>query len=225
MNSNNQLWDDFCLQHKVIEKGVPLFEVNERIVKTFKYGKNNRNMLMRSTEMESFLINEVQKVINDYENKTEKYDGLIYMMFWKKDNKAIPLYIGKSEKYGKKNGNLSQNIKNIRSNKANFCRWGNNYAYHIGDLSAVVCEGHPDNKKSKKYFKWADLLFEDYQSISPILKNNTYFWIKAWSKEEIGVWKEFGNTSLTFLEYLLIGLASSIFTKTLLNEEGVNRSL
>ncbi|KRF67622.1 hypothetical protein ASG99_15075 [Bacillus sp. Soil768D1] len=73
MNNKIQLWENFCLQHKVIEKGVPLFEVNEGIVKTFNSGSNNLSMLKRSVQMESLLIDEVQKVIDDYEEKTEKY--------------------------------------------------------------------------------------------------------------------------------------------------------
>ncbi|KAA9022941.1 hypothetical protein [Niallia endozanthoxylica] len=223
MNNKINIWDDFCSIHKIIEQGVPLFDEVNGIVKTFKYGKNQRNILKRSSQMDSLIIEEVEKVVSDYNQKTEKYDGLIYIMFWKEDSKVIPLYIGKSEKYGKNGGNLSQNIKNIRGNQANFCRWGNNYAYHIGDLSAVVCKEHPTNKMTKKYRKWADMLFKEFPSEVPRLKKETYFWIKAWSKDDIGVWKEFGNTSLTFLEYLLIGLASDIYPEFLLNEEGVNR--
>lgn len=45
---------------------------------------------MRITQMESLLINEVQKVIIDFEEMTEKYDGVIYMMFWKNANSVIP---------------------------------------------------------------------------------------------------------------------------------------
>jgi hypothetical protein len=38
-----------------------------------------------------------------------------------------------------------------------------------------------------------------------------------------GLWKSYGATSLTFLEYQLIGVASDLFADTLLNTEGVNR--
>jgi hypothetical protein len=46
-----------------------------------------------------------------------------------------------------------------------------------------------------------------------------WFWTKAWRHDEVGVWKEFGLTRLTFLEYLLIGLASAVFPHALLNRE------
>jgi hypothetical protein len=37
---------------------------------------------------------------------------------------------------------------------------------------------------------------------------------------DIGVWQEFGPTRLSFLEYLLIGLASALFPSEILNREG-----
>ncbi|PRX17187.1 hypothetical protein BX659_1572 [Orenia metallireducens] len=218
-----KIWNDFCKEYNVLEKGVPLFETDGLFVNSFDYGKKVRKILKRNEEMENLVISEVNKVIDDFNSGKEDYEGLIYMMYWKRDNGVIPLYIGKSEKYGRKGGNLSINIANIERNRGKFCRWGYNYAYHIGDLSAIVLPGHSDKKKNRKYKEWGDRLFEEVNSITPKLREETYFWIRAWRKEDIGPWEEFGQTSLTFLEYLLIGLASDIFTDTLLNYEGVNR--
>lgn len=67
------------------------------------------------------------------------------MMYWMIEDQVVPLYIGKAEKYGKKGKNLSQNMT---KGNANFCRWGYNYQYHLGDLSAVVCEGHAQEKRT-----------------------------------------------------------------------------
>jgi hypothetical protein len=36
----------------------------------------------------------------------------------------------------------------------------------------------------------------------------------------VGLWTEYGETSLTFLEYQLVGVASDLFPDTLLNTEG-----
>jgi hypothetical protein len=47
--------------------------------------------------------------------------------------------------------------------------------------------------------------------------------MKAWRRDEVGIWEDFGQTRLTFLEYLLIGVASSVFPDDLLNIEGQNR--
>ena len=143
-------------------------------------------------------------------------------MYWKEGNDVIPLYIGKSEKLGKRK-NLSENIKDIARNNGKFCRWGYNYAYHIGDLSAVVCMGHEESKKRVKYRKSAEKLFIDFPSKSPRLKRQVWFWLAAWRNGDTGIWKEYGATSLTFLEYLLIGITSDLFRDYLLNEEGVNR--
>ena len=184
-----------------------------------------RCLLRRSGEMEALVAGEVSKVLEDHGSESDLFEGLIYMMFHRDGKEIIPLYIGKSEKFGKSSGRLSTNIAGIKITKGNrgkFCRWGNNYAYHIGDLSAVVCTGHPETKKTNKYKKWAKLLFTDYPSASPRLRKPVYFWLTAWKKDEIGIWEEFGPTSLTFLEYQLIGVASRL-SKRLLNDEGVNR--
>ncbi|MFD2171012.1 hypothetical protein [Tumebacillus lipolyticus] len=172
--------------------------------------------------MDRLVIGEVNRVIADFESEAGRYDGVIYMMYRERQGNVVPLYIGKSEKLGKNGGNLSANIKNIEKNP-NFCRWGYNYAYHLGDLSAVICPGHDDTRHTRKYEKWAKALFEMIPSDQPTLKEPIFFWMKAWSPEWTGVWKEFGPTSLTFLEYLLIGLASDLYPEQLLNDEGVNR--
>ena len=132
--------------------------------------------------------------------------------------------MAKAETLGKKGGNLSANIKGIKTNTSNFARWGDNYAYHIGDLSAAVLPGHNQKKVTDKYYDWAGSLFEKHPTDTPILKRQVFFWTKAWSSKNLGPWVEFGPTRLTFLEYLLIGLASSAFGDVLLNREGRNRA-
>ncbi|MBD3882467.1 hypothetical protein IFO70_11915 [Phormidium tenue FACHB-886] len=49
--------------------------------------------------MESLVVQEVNKVLWDFQAGTDEYEGLIYMMFWCNGQQVIPLYIGKSEKY------------------------------------------------------------------------------------------------------------------------------
>ncbi|WNQ12063.1 hypothetical protein MJA45_03095 [Paenibacillus aurantius] len=221
MENKRLLWRSFCYEHQVFERSVPLFQTSfTNNVDVFPYGANRRLLLKRSDVMESLVRQQSTTVIDDYHNRTDQYDGLIYMMLWKLEGEIIPLYIGKAEKYGKKGGNLSENMK---GDSGKFCRWGYNYAYHIGDLSAVVCPDHLPEKRTRKYKKWAEKLFETIQTDSPVLRQQTYFWISPWSKDWTGIWKDYGKTSLTFLEYLLIGVASEIYSDTLLNDEGVNR--
>ena len=173
--------------------------------------------------MEKLILSETDKLVDDWKNEKDELDGLIYMMFLKDSGNVLPLYIGKAETIGKGNRNLSANIKNLHQDLSNFARWGDNYAYHIGDLSAAVLSGHATNKINRKYLDWAKALFNKFPTSRPQLKQKVYFWTTAWNKTDIGVWKEFGSTRLTFLEYLLIGVASSVFPDLLLNREGQNR--
>jgi len=217
-----KIFNDFVEKYN-IDTNCNLFDIDENLnVNTILYGKT-KLVLKRSSSMEKQLILEVNKVINDYNNQSLIYDGLIYMMYKKIDNKIVPLYIGKSEKFGKNKQNLSINIKNIEKNNDKFCRWGYNYSYHIGDLSAIVLNGHNESKITNKYNSWADSIFRGTKTNHPQLKTNIYFWIKAWSNDDIGLWNEFGKTSLTFLEYQMIGVCSKLFPDDLLNFEGVNR--
>lgn len=229
-----KLWNNFCHRYFDSKLGIPLFSTNENIVNIKKYGKNDRLILQRSEEMENLVIEEVSKVIQDFEAGTDIYEGLIYTMYYREksdDNRdlVVPLYIGKSEKFGKQGNNLSANIKGINNNgnKGYFCRWGDNYAYHIGDLSAVVCPNHPQKKIQRKYQNWASLLFDnypaEYPTNTPRLKKDVFFCIHAWQKGSIGIFPEFGDTTLTALEYQLISVAATLFPESLLNQEGVNR--
>ncbi len=224
MNNHIDIWNNFCTTEHIIENSVPLFEHINNLVKIKKIGqKSKRSILCRSLNMENLIQTEVDKLVLDWNRKEDTLDGLIYMMFFIDNNKVKPLYIGKTETIGKGDRNLSVNIKNLHKNFSKFARWGDNYAYHIGDLSAVVLTDHQENKLNKKYRDWANSLFFDFPSTTPRLKQEVYFWTKAWSKDNIGIWKDFGKTRLTFLEYLMIGVASSVFPNLLLNREGQNR--
>ena len=97
-------------------------------------------------------------------------------------------------------------------------------AYHLGDLSAAVLPGHLPGKASPKYRRWARALFQEVPVASPRLRQPVRFWCTAWGPGSPGIWPEFGACSLSFAEYLLIGVASLLFPGDLLNDEGVNRA-
>ena len=221
-SSRQTLWIDFCENQKVLKQSVPLFKTDGNQVQLHQHGKDRRLILKRSPEMENMVIAEANKLIKDFETHSHFYDGVIYMMFLHQDDQIVPLYIGKSEKFGKK-GNLSANIKGISPTQSFFARWGYGYAYHMGDLSAWVCPEHQEKKKSPKYERWAKKIFKDFPSRQPTLREPVFFWMKAWSKTDIGIWREYGATPLSFLEYLLIGVAGALFPNDLLNEEGIGR--
>ena len=217
--NHEKIWDSFCARLNVFSHSVPLFKTDSKLaVETINIGKADRSVLCRSDEMEDLVIKQVNILLEDVKTKNNQYDGLIYMMHYIDKKSIKPLYIGKAETKGRKNP-VSVNIKNISKNKNKFARWGDNKQYHIGDLSDVVLGG----EQNPKYQNWASVLFETSPSDKPILRHQTYFWCMAWSPEYTGIWEEFGKTRLTFLEYLMIGVASSAFGDLLLNSEGKNR--
>lgn len=225
MKDHRQIWDAFCELHNVNESSVLLFEASsDGVVAARKIGlTRERRVLKRSVKMESAIREECAKLISDWQQGTFLFDGLIYMIGLRNSGGFRPLYIGKTETLGKNNGNISANIKDVDHDTSKFACWGDNYAYHIGDLSAVVLPGHETKYQHQKYQKWAEVLFNGFPSDAPTLKQPVYFWAKAWPHNALGPWQEFGATRLTFLEYLLIGLASSAFGNELLNREGHNR--
>ena len=214
------LWDAFCTYHTIANVAVPLFAQANGTVVTSAHGHDHRVLLRRSHAMEALVIREVSNVLTP----TSDSDGLLYMMLWLDGRIVLPLYIGKAGRYGRGAGNVSANLLAIARNFGKFARWGSNYAYHIGDLSAAVCPDHAPLRITPKYRRWAERLFVEAPSEHPRLRRPVHFWCTAWSPTSRSIWTDFGSTSLAFEEYLLIGVASLLFPDTLLNTEGVNRS-
>ncbi len=226
MSTTLSLWNRWCEAQNVLAGSVPLFDCDHsRRVLTRRIGSSNpRPVLCRHPEMDALMLLQTALLVDDWKSKQNQYDGIIYMMFVPQTNgEILPLYIGKAETLGKRDGNLSANLTGIEKDRSKFARWGDNYQYHIGDLSAAALAGHPVGKISPKYSRWAEDLFDEIPTENPRLKEDVRFWVKAWKTTDIGIWSEMSPTRLTFLEYLLIGVASSIFGDRLLNAEGRNR--
>ncbi len=222
--SDKKFWANFAARKSIASNGVLLFDHSENlIVRTKKIGRDKREVLKRSNAMDKLILEETDKLVADWESGANEYDGIVYVMYLQRSDTTLPLYIGKAETLGKGEGNLSANIKGLHSSSQKFARWGDNYQYHIGDLSAVVLFGHKDKYQNNKYRDWASSLFLEFPTSKPTLKEPVYFWTTAWKKTETGPWQDFGATRLTFLEYLLIGIASAEFPEDLLNREGQNR--
>jgi len=215
MTTKKEIWQDWTNRYIDTENPVPLFETDENLTVEYKqYGQNDRRILKRNESMESRLREEGRKVINDWSTTDDTYDGLIYLMYWLQDEQVVPLYIGKAGKHGRDNESLSSNLEDLRgSSTRKFARWGDAHFYHIGNLSAIIFD-HEKNQK-QKYRNWVDRLFEQDRQ----LKQQTYFWTKAWDQADVGLYHDF-EVPLEQLEYQLIGLASDIYEDQLLNEEG-----
>ena len=226
MSTTLSLWNRWCEAQNILADSVPLFDCDDSSrVRTRQIGSSNpRPVLCRHPEMDALMLQQTALLVDDWKSKQNQYDGIIYMMFAPQTNgEILPLYIGKAETLGKGDGNLSANLVRIDKDRSKFARWGDNYQYHIGDLSAAALAGHPFEKISPKYSRWAADLFDEIPSENPRLREDVRFWVKAWRTTDIGIWSEMSPTRLTFLEYLLIGVASSIFGARLLNAEGRNR--
>lgn len=144
--TKQEVWDEWVEQYAGGDDYVPLFETDsEGIVQTIAYGRDGRPILQRSDEMEALLRSEGAKVVDDWKDSDDTYEGLIYMMYTLDRATLIPRYVGKAGKYGRDGEGLSANLRNIRTNSSKFARWGNGYAYHIGELSAALLEHHLDN--------------------------------------------------------------------------------
>jgi hypothetical protein len=214
------IWDRFCSRFNVFDLAVPLFATDtEGHVQSKTIGKDGRLVLKRHEQCDRFILGVTDQLVHDWQEKEHQFDGMLYLMGWKKEGQFIPLYIGKTESLGKGDRNLSVNIKSLHTDKTKFARWGDGYSYHVGDLSACVLPGHDESKKTLKYQSWAECLFDT----GTHLRHPVYFWAVAWKSDETGVWDEYGSTSLALLEYLLIGVAGGL-SNCLLNREGIARA-
>lgn len=220
--SKLKLWHGFLASNRVEEDSVPLFATTGGVVSTMAYGRDGRRVLQRSPEMDVRMRSLGKELIGEFETGEVVHDGILYLMFRRDSGSAVPLYFGKAEVFGKQKGRLSVNISDLPSGDGMFGRWGYNYAYHLGDLSAVTLPGHPEDKKTLKYQDWRRALFADRDTEIRI-QGDVRFWACLWGPECPSVWRDYGATRLAFEEYLLIGVASDLFPNQLLNREGRNR--
>lgn len=175
--SRLSLWRSFCQRYRISEESVPPFECDEgRFVLTKEIGiSRRRKILKRSPAMDALMRKEVAKVVEDHKAATALHDGIIYMMHFKGDDgEVVPCYIGKSETLGKTSGVLSANLERLATDTSKFGRWGDNYAYHIGDLSSVVLPGHGVEVQTAKYRSWATALFEGVNTDRPRLRRPVF---------------------------------------------------
>ena len=105
------IWDSFRRGRRVLERSAPLFAEVGGVVAVLPRVNGRPPVLARSPAMEALLISETCKVLDDYASGAGNYEGLVYMMFWPEEcGRALPLYVCKSEKYGRGGGDLSANI-------------------------------------------------------------------------------------------------------------------
>ena len=109
------LWDRFCAEHRVAERGVPLFAaMPDGSVEVFPYGRDGRPMLRPSAAMEAMVVETVDAVLAA---KPSEAEGLIYMVHRPDEQgRVTPLHIGKAGRHDRSGAAVSANIASIRAN-------------------------------------------------------------------------------------------------------------
>ena len=105
------IWDKFCSRFSISETCVPLFATDaEGDVQQKHVGKDQRPILKRSDECEAMILSVTDLLVDDWENRTNQFDGMLYMMGLKEANKFVPLYIGKSKTCTQTNPSLLDGV-------------------------------------------------------------------------------------------------------------------
>lgn len=217
------LCDRFCAEHRIAERGVPLFAAaTDGSVEVFPYGRDGRPMLRRSAAMEAMVVEAVETVLAAAPAEAE---GLLHMMHrLGEDGGVVPLCVGKAGRHGRSGAAVSANIAALRANAGRSARRGHNHACRLGDLSAAALPGHSPLKVQPKYGRWARRLFREAPAAAARLREDVRSRCARWGRRSPNIWREFGACPLAFAEYLLIGVAGLLFPGGLLNDEGVNRA-
>jgi len=147
--------------------------------------------------------------------KDATWQGLLYVMGWGSASTFQPLYTGKAERKGKTQA-VSSNLARIRSNFAQFARWGDDIARHIGALSQALFDFAGYQPPTPKYKRWAAALFDSKDP--PHLKQPVSLFLTPWTDGCAGPSGLAG--SLPSVEKEVIALASVQFPDTLLNVDG-----
>lgn len=192
-------------------RAAPLFDTDGLIVSTHARGSTGeRRVLTRSAAFDSAMIDVVESGLQD-----DRWQGLVYLMGWGEHTAFVPLYIGKAEKRGKSQ-TISANLKNLRSNHGFFARWGYNTDYHVGDLSHAMFEWSAYRAPTKKYRRWAEVLFASYDP--PVLRAPVTMLLLPWFEDSRG--PSGFVTSVAAAEKEVIALASALHGERLLNVDG-----
>ena len=202
--TSQEIWSKFCSEHKVMTQAVELFDLDKNgYVETIKIGKD-KEFIRRSSLMEDLVPREVAKLRNDFEALTNEFDGVIYMIGKKNNTIFCPLYIGKSEKFGKRKQNFSTNL-NCGQSESSLLD-GVTVMYIMGGLSARKFTELLKIQVRKKYQGWAGLIFTNTLSMKLTLETAVWFWMKAWKKENLSPWKEIGPVGVAghqlYFDYL-----------------------
>ena len=202
----NQL--DAWLTRHIHDCTAPLFAETNLRVETVSIGALTK--LRRHPPFDALMIETVEQGL-----AAASWQGIAYVMHWRRSDGTVPLYVGKTERRGVKH-EVSGNIRNIRANTHKFGRWGYGIAYHIGDLSHAMLGGQSYKTPDAKYRRWAQTLFTS--CAPPQLRERVYVALISW---HTGMRGPSGlEASVAAVEKEVIALASASHPDLLLNVDG-----
>ena len=190
---------------------VPLFETSNELLVQTQVPPSGKRRVCRSKAMESAVLDTVAKGID-----RPLWRGLLYVMAWGSRDQFRPLYIGKAGRFGKTNGQLSANLRNLRTDKSKFARWGDGNDYHVGDLSQALFGWSGYKEPCQKYLRWAEMLFVEKSPLR--LREPTNLLLIPWDEGQLGADSE--TCSLEAAENQAIELATEEFRRIVLNVQG-----
>lgn len=206
----------------------PLFNTNNNVVSVIKKGRNKTyNVLERSKEIDAVIARAVSVVRESHCRNSDDVRGVLYMLFrFKEDgdpsSSKIPLYLGKTSRYGKVKA-LNSLFNSLNSKpRWDYSKDGN---YHLSGLSSMVCFGYEDKDKNTGKMSWAKSMFLEFPSHTPTLNYKPYLWFRPWTTSDVSIVKELGHVSLHLEELILIDILSKAFPEDLLNKADTDKSI
>ncbi len=184
---------------------IPVFDCNGLVVNVRPLAQTA--VLCRSTRLDQALAAITDVVRADYGSGVE---GMLYCLYVREGEHPVPVYVGIARAIGQ-SGAPSAFFANARRKP----RFDDYDGYHIGDLSTQVVPGHAKPKAYKKV--WADRLFSNAPSMTPLLRTPVYFWGKAWTPSDVSAATCLGHTPLFVEESLLTHAFRAAFLRKLLN--------
>ncbi|UYP44181.1 hypothetical protein NEF87_000466 [Candidatus Lokiarchaeum ossiferum] len=148
-------WDDWISNYITFD--TQIFDLDSNFC--VKFDKNEQKIYRNEKEIDPLIESLIEKCIK---NETQ-YEGIVGIMYWRINEKIIPLHMTISKNVGKKT--------NFRDKR--LARWGYQSDRVFGDLAKTFF-----NDTEQKYQRWFDVLFIDQDSLK--LKRSVYFSAFLW---------------------------------------------
>lgn len=208
-----ELWSDWTRRYVETEDPAPLFETDDELqVQVDTYGEDDRRVLQRSDTMEIRLKVAGRKLVRDWTDGADEYEGLILLMYWLEDGEVVPIHVQREHTTRSKSEALNPHLQDLRGSRTvNFARWGDGLDHFIGGLSAVVFD--QDAIQRRRYRRWAAHIFAEGRR----LERPVYHMALPWHEDDEGPYFDY-ELGLKQLEYQIVTMARELYEEMPLNE-------